>query len=199
MSIDFRIAIPSASNDMNRYWVDTSHKHVIAPWKPCQLINEHCFINENDVEERSAIVRIGEQKFELPKSKLAFSKASHHLHHGARVVAKRRSIDLPYTIDAQTCKQIPIYDSQDQKLYPGILAVKNDSVRKQNRLSHVVFFDDGHVQSVDKKDIRLVLESDSLQHGECLDFFDRDFNSKQCCFYSKSRNRITVPRSIPRS
>lgn len=71
------------------------------------------FINENDEEMRSAIVQqLNGQKMELPISKLAYGKPGQNFQYGARVIAFRRCVDLPYTIDAQTNAIVPLYPNQ---------------------------------------------------------------------------------------
>lgn len=137
---------------------------MIAPWKLCRLEQNLINVNEDDVEEKSSIVSfIIDGRMELPQYKLAFAKPMPQFISGARVIAFRRVVDLPYIIDAETCQLTPLYASQDNEPYPGMLAVPTENLN-----FHVVFFDDGHVQRVESKDIRFVFDSDCYEHGECV-------------------------------
>ncbi|XP_055306322.1 histone-lysine N-methyltransferase eggless-like [Sitodiplosis mosellana] len=153
--------LPRESDVQQRCWADKSKsKCVIAPWKPCHIVSEQSFINENDEEERSVIVRFGDRKMDLPNCKLAWAKRSKYFHSGARVVAFRRSVDLPYIVNAGTCQTIPLYDRQERHPYPGMLAAISE-----NEFHHMIFFDDGHVQKVKNEDIRLVYDFECLEHA----------------------------------
>ncbi|XP_055305914.1 uncharacterized protein LOC129570365 [Sitodiplosis mosellana] len=152
--------LPRQSDNKQQCWADESKsKYVIAPWKKCQLVSEQSFINENDEEERSVTVRFDDQIMDLPKQKLTFAKPSEYFHSEARVVAFRRSVDLPYIIDADSCKIVPLYHSHDHLPYPGMLGAPDE-----NGFHQMIFFDDGHVQKVKNEDIRLVYDSECLEH-----------------------------------
>lgn len=163
----FHVALSRQSDDEQFCWADKSKSHcVIAPWKQCRLEQSFINVNENDEEERSSIVCFNDKKMELPQYKLALAKPMLQFIKGARVIAFRRVVDLPYIIDAETWQQNPLYASQDNEPYPGMLAVPTE-----NPNFHVVFFDDGHVQRVESKDIRFVFDIDCFEHGESVEFF----------------------------
>lgn len=77
------------------------------------------------------------------------------------MVAFRQTVDLPYTFDAVTCKQISLYAGEDHEPYPGIIANISESEEY-----YMVFFDDGHVQKIHYNDIRCVIGNDGLENGK---------------------------------
>ena len=160
----FRIAVPRQLDDKERGWANRSKgKYGIAPWQPCNILSKHCTINNNDEVERRFVVNFGNQRMDLPVHQIAEANLSEYFHSGARVVAFRRNIDLPYTIDPVTCEQVPIYQGlEERKPYPGMLVMASEK-----GLHQMVFFDDGHVQKVRNIDIRMGFDSKSLEHGEC--------------------------------
>lgn len=81
---------------------------------------------------------------------------------GTRVISKRRSEDMPYTMN-HSGEQIPLITSIDSELYPGIVAGYHESQSEVNQL--LLFFDDGIVQYVPQNKIRRVLGNDSYNHG----------------------------------
>lgn len=103
------------------------------------------------------------KKMVLPTYKVAFCKPIDDLCIGKRVVAFRKTDELPHTIDAVTGQLVPLFANEENKPYAGMLAAFSEKPS-----FHVVFFDDGHVQSVSNANIRSVLDSNCLEHGERL-------------------------------
>lgn len=101
----------------------------------------------------------GLKQLKLPLYKLADRRGT--LYTGARVVAIRSKYDLPYTINELTGLE-PLYSSDDNDFYPGIIAALSDKDPEYC----VIFFDDGHVQAVVTSNIRAALDSDCMEHGE---------------------------------
>lgn len=147
---------------VTRFWGDIStNEQVIAPWQLCTLLEGY---DRSEDGEAGARVVFVDRTMDLPFSKLASYKSPKRIHHnGVRVLAPRRAVDLPYTID-DACREVPLYAGKDTELYPGIIAVRNEH-------NCMVFFDDGHVQNVAQKDVRLVLGSSGLEHGEYFECF----------------------------
>lgn len=174
-------ALPQQLPNVKVYWGDKSKKkNVIAPWKQCELLTEQIYLDENDVEIISAIVRF-DRKMELPIHKLAIGRSSRQYYpSGTRVLAFRRSIDLPYTVD-ETHQNDQIYASRnhDPEPYAGMIGCSSNNncvgscdgttssaCNCEKKQFYMVFFDDGHVQKVEWKDIRLVRGNNGLEHGE---------------------------------
>lgn len=53
------------------------------------------------------------------------------------------------------------------------------AISSEDRNLHVIFFDDGHAQKIISKDIRLVLESNCLDHGEFISILQFDRNMER--------------------
>lgn len=160
LQTDQAVQSNDGNDEVTRLWGDIStNEQVIAPWQLCTLLEGY---NGNEDGEAGARVVFVDRTMDLPFSKLASYKPPKKIHHnGLRVLAPRRTVDLPYTINVAN-RVVPLYAGKDTELYPGIIAV-------QNAHSCMVFFDDGHVQNVTQKDVRLILGSSGLEHGKHLE------------------------------
>lgn len=135
---------------------------MIGPWRLCKLLER---IESIDGNERTNIVQFsGGFKKERATYEMAIARMSKlcDLDVGTRVISKRRSEDMPYTIN-DSGERVPLITITENKFYPGIVAGYHESQSEHNNL--LVFFDDGIVQYVTQKCIRRVLGSDSYNHG----------------------------------
>lgn len=126
------------------------------------MLGDETYIDVDDAEQTSyhLVSCENHQKMNLPNWKVAIGRTSRQDYkNGTRVIVFRKAVDLPYEIN-YACQEIRLYASNDNEPYAGIIADKSKNDK------YMIFFDDGHVQSVDRKDIRLVFGNDGLQHGK---------------------------------
>lgn len=102
-----------------------------------------------------------------------------------RVIARRKQKYFPQRIyyDDSKCEQVsPLYKNDDTAFYAGIISYKRIVIK--NRYHYLVFFDDGHVQYVASKNIRVVFGDYGLKyvHENAQTFYDYYFNGRnECC------------------
>lgn len=173
---------------------------MVAPWHACQLVEEIERIDNGN--EKSFIVQFfnDNQRKDVAEYEMASQTTPKHddlKKIGTRIIARRRAEEMPYRIDDSEQK-IQLFASNDSEYYPGIIAGG-----VENR--YMIFFDDGIVQLIKRKQIRRVLGDDRHNHGMyilqslnlCFYLMLNDslahWNAKEYFeFYLISRNRIEV-------
>ncbi|XP_031637186.1 histone-lysine N-methyltransferase eggless-like [Contarinia nasturtii] len=159
--LNIKTPAPLMADERKLYWADKTRKNnVIASWKQCELLSRQVYVNEFEEEQEMCLINMFDRKLEVPNYKLAMAKSSRQDYHNySRVLAFRKRVDLPYIIN-EFNQMEELYPSQDNEPYAGMIASRSNV----NDHFYMVFFDDGHVQKINWKDIRLVLGNDGLSH-----------------------------------
>lgn len=103
-----------------------------------------------------------------------------------RVIARRKQRYFPVRLynDDSNCPQLsPLCKNDDSAFHAGIISYKK--VFRKDCYHYLVFFDDGHVQYVASKNIRVVIGNHDLKyvHENARKFYDFYFNNGQSeCF-----------------
>lgn len=165
--LDSALSIQGMNNgdqDNIYYAKKAKRDNVVGAWKPCKLVER---IESNDGNDRTNIVKFmyGGYKKDVAEYEMAYRNVPSRaeLNPGTRVIAKRRSDDMPYIFDDKG-EKVPLIASLDTELYAGILAGYHESNTEKN--FYLIFFDDGIVQYVPRKHIRRVLGNDGYKHGK---------------------------------
>lgn len=97
-----------------------------------------------------------------------------------RVIAKRKKNHFPVRVN-ENGEPDYLYENDDSAFYAGIISYKTFS--KDNGYCYLVFFDDGHVQYVSSKNIRVVFGDYGVKfvHENARTFYDYYFNGPKKC------------------
>lgn len=156
----FYIYLTGKSGYSPFYAKRTKHNNVIGPWQPCDLVRR--VNNQNENGDRFVIKFDADGKeLEVPDYEMASGiepEPDDLKKIGTRVIANRRTADLPYIIDARN-EKINLFSNQEHEFYPGIIA-------REGNNEYCVFFDDGIVQWVVRNKIRHVEGTDEYNHGK---------------------------------
>lgn len=151
-------AIDNLDNSSIHYSKRAKRDNVLGPWKPCRLLNKV----ENIGNDKDYVVQFvyDNSKRDVASYELANGNIPdpNGLEKGTRVIAARRSEELPYKLD-DSGQRIGLYGNNSNELYAGIFVDFDEKGRC------LVFFDDGMVQYVPLGLIRRVLGNDGHQHG----------------------------------
>lgn len=107
-----------------------------------------------------------------------------------RVIARRKSSRMPYTTTQSSDIKHFIHTNEKHAFYAGIIGCH--SLHRDNQPIFLVFFDDGHVQYVSQRNIRLVFGSPGYKHVHP--------NAKKFCeYYFDGPEKDLVPeiKGIP--
>lgn len=157
----FSLIAIQKSRDLILYFGKQSKRdNVVGAWQICKLMKK---IEQTDIDnDKPYIVQFIhtaaiKQVAEYELAALGIPTYDDLKELGTRVIARRRTEDMPYRLD-ESNRKIQLFDSNDQDFYPGIISCLSES-------RYLIFFDDGIVQFIKPKYIRRVLGNDRHNHG----------------------------------
>lgn len=143
-------------------------RNIIGPWQRCKILSETKTGFEVQFNERVAGVK------EIPKYNLAFGTSPNidDLLPGKRVIAKRCSDKISMQLEYK------LLISRNESFYAGIAAPENHNDQKSIS-TRLIFFDDGHVEYVSIRNIRMVYDNcgHSFAHANAETYFEHLLNT----------------------
>lgn len=97
-----------------------------------------------------------------------------------RIIAQRKTVLMPMIYSKFDDQFVPSHANDEQAFYPGIIS--SHKYLPENKIwQYLVFFDDGHVQYVSNKNIRVVFGDFGTKyvHSNAQRFYDYYFNGVQ--------------------
>lgn len=150
VSSEFKV---SKMSQIKQLWADTCpDANVISGWHQVVEVSVNC-------SEDTITIQHNGLEIDMPKHKLAVNNPFKKFD---RVVAFRRSEDMPYKID-DTGELVKLYPNTSDRPYAGLVVEFSGNDESTQCL---VFFDDGHVQAVKRRHIFKVLETNWMSHGK---------------------------------
>lgn len=137
-------------------------RNIIGPWQRCKILSETKTGFEVQFNERVAGIKV------IPKYNLAFGTSPNidDLLPGKRVIAKRCSEKISMQLEYK------LLINRNESFYAGIAAPENHNDQKSIS-TRLIFFDDGHVEYVPIRNIRIVYDNcgHSFAHANAETYF----------------------------